>query len=255
MKTRPKALSILAASVMSIAISLPLQIMFLYDHTPFELQAIFAKLAPLNWMILALAPITAWLLLKASFWLVLTAPLFAVLILYNNWFVAEIGTSYSPISIGFATGMFLIGFSSLLSKGIREIILNPQRRWWLTPKRHRAKLPVKMKLLTERGLREVELSTFDISEGGAFLISPQPEDKEIIHQNQVAVGMRCYLQLVLHSDSNPLSCRAEVIRMAGPRGDYPPGIGIRFLGMGWRERQALKKLLMQTQNVPMRHAS
>ena len=88
MKTKPRHLNYAAAALLAITISLPIQIMFLYGHPPTEIAAIAAKLSPLNWMLLFMGPVVAALMYRASPLCLVAAPSFAVLVVYNNWFVS-----------------------------------------------------------------------------------------------------------------------------------------------------------------------
>jgi c-di-GMP-binding flagellar brake protein YcgR len=60
----------------------------------------------------------------------------------------------------------------------------------------------------------------------------------------LAVGTQCYLCLPL-KDVSFIQCRAEIVRNTPGRGEYPAGVGIRFLGMSRAERRKLSSYLQQ----------
>ena len=261
MKTRPKRLVILAAFLLILACSFPVQIMALYGHTPFEFDAIAGELAPLNWAIMALAPITAILAFRASPWLMAALPSLTVLVFYNNWLVGAMSSDYSPGAAALSSAGFLLGVGALLSRDGLQVILNPSSRWWMTPIRRQMSLPVRFKLLSRNrapkkshdSFDEFYIRTFDISEGGAFIPVEQAgqaagtsEARNIqvfgtILKN-LAVGTQCYVCLPL-KDVSFIQCRAEIVRNTPGRGGYPAGVGIRFLGMSRNERRKLNHFL------------
>lgn len=261
MKTRPKKLIVLSAFLMILACSFPVQVMALYGHTPLELQAIAGKLAPLNWAIMALAPVAAWLAYRASPWLLAVLPGLTLLVFYNNWLVGAVGTDYSAGAAALSSAGFVLGVGALLSRDALQVVLNPSARWWMTPLRRKLSLPVRFKLLSRnRAPRksqeiydEFYIRTFDISEGGAFIPLDQPgqsigttEARNLqvfgtILKN-LAVGTQCYVCLPL-KDVSFIQCRAEIVRNTPGRGEYPAGVGIRFLGMSRSERRKLNHFL------------
>src|SRR4051812_44795091 len=107
MKTRPKTLLYTTAFLIAVAIGMPLQIMFLYGHPPNEMLPIAAKLAPLNWAIMFMAPLVAWLVYRASPFVLMAVPMLTYLVMVNNWFVAELGTDFSPFVTSLASAGFL----------------------------------------------------------------------------------------------------------------------------------------------------
>lgn len=238
MKQRPRVLEGLTLFLCAITASLPLQIMILYGHGPFEIGAVLAKLAPLNWLILFLAPFTAWTVFRGSAWMRLSVPLFAALLVYNNWLVAMAGTDFSPITTGLATGVVLLAFTQLLRPEVRKMVLNPEIRWWLISKRWRVAMPVRLKILEETRTQEFNLSTFDVSEGGAFLAGSFKTLKP---------GTTCWVCLPLPGMIY-IQCRGQVVRIAESRGSYPAGTGIQFTGMSRTDQKKLVSWLKNSEN-------
>lgn len=271
MRTRPKRLLLLAAFLVLLAFSLPVQIMALYGHSPNEAGAIAAKLAPLNWGILLFAPLAAWLAYRASIWLIAILPPLVGLVFYNNWLVGQMGTDYSPLTAMLGALAFLGVAGAMLNRESLRVLLNPGSRWWLTPARRKLAIPVRLKFLSRtapkkslEGLDEFYIRTFDISEGGAFIPLQQagpergdapsttlearferdPKARQVFHAilQNLAVGTQCYVCLPL-KDVSFITCRAEVVRNTQGRGEYPAGVGLRFLGLSWAEKRRIQHFL------------
>lgn len=235
MKTRPKTLFYTAAFLLLISIGMPLQIMYLYGHGPSELVPIAAKLAPLNWAIMFMSPLVAWLVYRASPFVLAAVPMLSYLVMVNNWFVAELGTDFSPFVTGMGSGVFLLAMAPLFTASVRELLLHPERRWWFTPTRRKAQLPV----IIGNGGHQFVAQTFDISESGAFIQLWQIQPREPRSQlTSFAPGKIFSIFLDLKS-SKRIQCRAEVVRQARSKGMYPDGIGVRFIDMEDSERRAI----------------
>ncbi len=242
MKIKPMSLKILTVFFLAITISMPIQIMVLYQHSIFELSAALAKLTPLNWMVMVTSMVAAWLSFSVSplSWVVI--PFLCILVVQNNWLVAEIGTDYSAFQAGLASGLFLIcSVSPLLLPQNRLIFGNPKLRWWLTPSRKKITLPVSMNLSKIRGNSYTELKsrTFDISETGAFVMFENFENSKTLPE----VGSRFTVVL----GKNPIRCEVEVVRVnvynqdEEQRPNYPTGIGVKFKNLNASDRHKIKE--------------
>ncbi len=252
MKARPRRLVLLSVFLLFVTVLFPTQIMVLYGHTPWEVDAVLAKLAPMNWAVMLGAVSTAWLAFRASCWLMISMPTLIGLVIYNNWLVGSATTDYSmwvaTIAVFLlAIGAFFVGGESL------AVILNPQARWWLTPERKQMSVQLRLKVLSrtyaklsQEAYREFYIKTFDLSEGGAFIPLEQDPTKSSPFFSSIlsnlAVGTQCYVCLPLR-DVKFIQCRAEIVRRTQGRGNYPPGVGLRFLGMTWSEKKLLQSYL------------
>lgn len=246
MKTKPRKLDYLALFLLGVAFAMPLQIMVLYGHTPLEVSSIMAKLAPLNWLVLMLAPLTAWLIYRASPLVLAAVPLLTVVVVHNNWFVSEMGTDYSPLTVGLSTGAFLLSMAMLATREVRDILMNPGRRWWLTPKRKRVTIPVHV-VVPGHGECAFDSRTFDLSETGAFLV---PEGAARALLQNVTAGTTCSIsfdleraQLNRQAARRAIHLRAEVVRTTEGHGQYPSGVAIRFIDLGWEQKRVLRNVV------------
>lgn len=259
MKTKPRHLNYAAAALLAITLSLPIQIMFLYGNPPTEIAAIAAKLSPLNWMLLFLGPIVSALIYRASPLCLIAAPSFAGLVVYNNWFVSRVGHDFSPWATAIGSALFCIALAGVFTRDVRAILVNPSRRWWLTPARKTCEIPVRMRVLNGRyktGKEEFYTVTFDLSESGAFIpfgrergnirelklaasnTTSTEKSAEPFSMRNLSIGTQCYVCLNL-KELAFIHCRAEVVRVATSRGKYPAGIGIRFLGLSGQEKRMI----------------
>ncbi|MBC7691505.1 MAG: PilZ domain-containing protein [Methylotenera sp.] len=245
MKSRPDPFNYLCVFLLCIALSFPLQIMALYGHSPLEYRAILGKIAPLNWIILSLATYTSYLALRASRLLLVSVPLLVIAVTYNNWLVASTGLGYSKMTTGLASVFFLAAMASFARKETLEVILKPQMRWWLTPPRWKVQVPVRMKLFLKNS-KEYKVETFDISENGAFL----PVSASLI-SDELPVGSQCFLSLPLPGLFY-IQCRGEIVRSTRGNGNYPAGVGVRFLGMNHADRKKLTNFLKAAAEDPKR---
>ena len=263
MRNRPKILLYLSVILTAMSAGLPIQIMLAYGHAPWEIESIAAKMAPLNWIIFLLAPVTAALVLRAAPALRLAVPILSTTVIYNNYLVAQVQGPYSWSFVAFSSLAFL-GLMSLLAFGTAaEAISDPSLRWWLTSQRHRHHIPIRVRFLEREadeqkrtflssldlvqvgfipqgidkdpgfmkppsGQGDYTLTTFDLSETGAFL-SMDEGDKTL---KRMRVGCRCYVVLPLGAQEK-LICQAEVVRHAAASGAYPQGIGLRFMHLSW----------------------
>jgi hypothetical protein len=261
-KKRPVRLLVLACFLMAIAGAFPAQVMWLNGHHPWELVPIAAGLASLNWCIIGIAPLTAYLALRASPWLLGALPALIALVVYNNSVVASFDLDFTPRTAWIASLGFVAVIGAMFNRAALHAVLNPHSRWWLTPLRKRLHVSVRLKLLTRNlpktGLdayNEFQINTYDLSEGGAFIPLDQTEaglratDARKLQAfgaifKCLPIGTQCYVCLPL-KDVSFIQCRAEVVRTTQGRGEYPAGVGLRFLGLSWAERRRLSGYLGQ----------
>ena len=239
MKTRPKRLIALACFLVAVAAAIPLQIMVIYGHAPWEVGAVLAKFAPLNWAVIALGLLTAYLVFEASLWLLAALPAWVALVFYNNWLVGSFEGHFSMTLTALASLSLVVALVAFVNREMLKVILSPTSRWWRTPVRKRVAMSIRLKLHTcqkRKPLDELYVQTFDLSESGAFIPVKEGDMKDM------APGTQCYVSLPVRGVSY-LQCRAEIVRHTQGRGGYPSGVGIRFLGLSWSEQRELNGFL------------
>ncbi len=262
MKTKPKHLNLLAALIVGAAVSIPVQIMILYGHPPTEIAAIAAKLTPLNWLIAFYCPIVAALIYRVSPLSIAAVPTLGVLVVYNNWFVSEVGSDYSPWVTTAASFAFCAAMVGVFTSDVRQILMNPNLRWWLIPQRTTVELPMRLRVLNgayKTGREEFYTITYDISETGAFVpfgrergavreLKSGGVPGEAFTMRSLIPGTQCYVCLSL-GELAFIHCRAEVVRVATPTGKYPAGVGIRFLGLSGQEKRMIASYMEDIEDV------
>jgi len=233
MRTQPKAFLVLSALLLVIAFSYPAQIMVIYDHSPLEARSIFEKLAPLNWLVMLGCILVSALAYHASSWTLAMFPLLAILVAWNNWIVAQVGTDFSAVQTSIAT----LGFASigglLFNAEAWEIAVHQDRRWWLRP--DRKKIDASVYVIPPQGA-SFRAHTFDLSTGGAFICESDEIPPSIKDGDQIVLRLTMGALTVLR-------CDARVIRRVEPRGEYPAGFGVEFLGLKRGDSRELKRYL------------
>ena len=161
----PNYFKILAFIYLSIVVSLPLQILFLYDHDISEIKQILNKLNILNLFMALTMIINLPLILNASKLLKWTIPLSIFLVTWNNYVVGQFAMDFSSNLTSSGSLLFASINTGLLYSPYRQLIINPNQRWWLRAIRKEIEIDVTIKPV--RG-HEIELKTFDLSKSGGW---------------------------------------------------------------------------------------
>ena len=99
--------------------------------------------------------------------------------------------------------------------------------------RHAVELPITVSDADNRVVAVIQFSTQDMSMGGAFVRS----------QLLFEIGEVLLLQFTL-PDGRVVKCSGKVVRVARDDGDdVVPGMGIEFVDLPERDRQALQRLV------------
>ena len=230
MRRRPMILPVIMLMLFGVALSFPLQVMWLYDHGLGELPQVLNKLTWLNWLVMAGAVLTGVFVFGASPFTRFALPALTFIVAVNNFFVGYFATDYSFMATTMGTFAFGAMLLPLYQPKVRELLLYPDRRWWRAKTRRRMAVPIFV-----GGSRQVKLrsETFDISESGAFLP---------IEAAGLYVEERVSICLTLGT-LQQIRCDARVVRRAEAKGTYPGGVGITFTNMDWWQRRELKRYL------------
>ena len=242
MRSRPKIFSLLSLALFGIIIGFPAQIIALYEHGFTEAREIVNKIAPLNWLIMGLSLGNIYLLQRASNFLLLTFPTLIAAVAWNNWVVVRVGTDYG-VSLGVAATLAMVALGTLLlTPDAMYVMIQPDKRWWLIPKRKQITTGVLIK--TKFG-RTIQTKTHDLSKTGAF-VSLDRAGNELaftgLHQSFLKPGDQINI-LMNMGQSDSLLCRAKVVRKTSASGNYPIGMGIEFKDMGQKQKMRLDYFL------------
>lgn len=243
MRSRPRELTCLGIILAGIAISFPLQIIWIFGDSPLDPGAILCKLTPLNWVVMSLSTLLSYLVLTASPWIWLVSPAFVIATLWNHWLIAEVnGGAWAWIAC-LASLAVLATQALLFRPEVMRVLTHPELRWWRTPGRERVSVEVNICPVSGG---ELQARSFDLSENGAF-ISVDGAAWLTNHEGsfkKITLGSYCNLRFKLNQTSS-FSCTAQIVRRAEARGDYPAGLGMRFVGVGAVERKVLHGFLRQ----------
>jgi hypothetical protein len=227
MKTRPWSFWLVASLCWLIAASFPLQIAWLYGHSPLEWPQILAKLSLLNgFCMLALLSVGC-LALNGSRLLYVAIPVCCAMVTYNNFVVGVWGYDYSPVltytsSVAFAAFcgfIFLPSFSLALQK--------PELRWWLVAPRRNIHVPVLISL--HRG-SSFSSRTIDVSLSGARV--------ELAQNAEIHIGDLLNLHLKINTLQN-LNLKGAVVR----KQDDSQQVGIHFEHLEPTQKKILERFL------------
>ena len=244
MLKRPKEFSVLAGGMLAVALSFPVQVLFMYDGMQPGFALSGMGMTPLNWFVIGASLLTAMLAFQASRLVLPALGLFLFAVTWNNWIVAEFEVNYSGMTAW--AGVFLAGCIPLmlLREQARKVLLNPQLRWWRTPARKRAHVQAVVYPVLGG---EIASKTFDISEGGAFISLPlgSPRSTHTDPQSKtVSVGNHCAVKLRL-DQLNVLNCSARVVRKVKSAGDYPDGFAVQFVNLTPEQRRQIRTFIDQ----------
>lgn len=237
MATRPRVLDFFGYFLVFVALSFPVQIMFLYGHSPLEIYTVIMKLTWLNWMVIGLLLINASLIQRASPWVRYLSPASVVLVALNNWIVGTWDTDYSSDLTSAASLGFVLAHIPLWQKKIRHLFVHPEHRWWLRPPRKKAEL---LTFVRPYNGASFKVKTFDLSSTGMFLAFDEvaPGLQRKLRPNDMLS-----LTFTLGGMSS-IRCEARVVRKKDSmEGGYPPGLGLAFRGLSRHYERRLKKYI------------
>lgn len=243
MRKRPKELWILAGLFLGVAAAMPLQIILSYGYGVTEIPQILAGLAPLNWAVMGISMLHAFLVFRASSWALLSTIAFVGTILWNNWVVAETGLNYSVPAVALASLGAIGAHIPMFSREVRRVLLNPKMRWWRTAPRKRTAVQAVVRPVLGG---EIRSRTFDLSSGGAFISMEEfalMRGTPQLTMRNLRVGSRCSIRLLLNQ-LQVIHCPAEIVRHAAASGEYPAGFAVRFVAMDDSQRKLLSEFIL-----------
>lgn len=238
MKKRPVALSLFCFLLLAIAISLPMQAIYIQD-----VENLFQSLTFLNIFVMLLCTLTAVSAFKVHSSFKYLLPLTITTVLFNNWWVGYVGFHFDPLQTSFASLCFVSVCSVLLEKNTYKVLSNPKLKWWEVAQRAQAEIPVSVFPIRGEALNK---TSFDISETGIFLQGLDQNELERLN-----VGEE--LNVCLHFDRIlKIRCSAKIVRKSTAAGIYPPGVGLQFSNTNAQIKSALKSL-SQVQHSLIQH--
>lgn len=127
--------------------------------------------------------------------------------------------------------IYVFPVAYFLQKEIRAPYFNPRLRWWEQHKRLKEELNVEV--LRENN-EKLTTSTFDISEGGCFLQVDGIQD--------FVPGALLKLNISI-DNLEYVKTEGEVVWVSPGEGQYPQGLGIKFINLAKEGRWTLEKYI------------
>lgn len=239
MRSRPKILSILSFVYVLIAVSLPVQVMVLYEYPLSEITEAMNLLTWANWLVIFGTMICAVAIYRASGLARIAIPVLVAVVAFNNFVVGRVATDYSQATATFATLFFVALNLPLLLAPVRRLFGHPELHWWRTSPRLAVNLPLFIGDDTH-----LKAETFDISETGMFIVDTEKQELTLAGPLKINEIVLVHLYL---GDAVSVSCKGRVVRQATAQGKYPAGYGLQFVDLPRAQRRQLRSYL-QTQN-------
>lgn len=230
MKIKPLIFNIYAAVFIAIAVSVPLQVMFLYGHSITDVGAIWSKLTLFNLLVMTSCFVNAYFSFTAQDEIKWSFPLSIGFVCLNNSIVLVYGNDFEAATVILSTFAYILMTSYFILSHETNVINSPAAQWWKTALRYQAPLATKV------SSTDIPINlgdTFDISRTGAFISYSTPGQKDIFNCGETFT----------FNIGDELELKAKVVRKSPQVGRYPEGMGIQFVDLGVGERIQLEKLL------------
>lgn len=217
MKNKPLFFTLMPWMLALITLSMPLQIAFIYDISLFEIDAIFSKLTPLNYLLMGLFTWLSYATYKIDKNLFILLPFINLFVFLNNYVVGSFGEDFNIMQTTLASCFFLGITLMYYLRDNYKIISDLKNRWWLTKPRQKIGVP-----LTIVGSNEmIKTKSFDLSETGLFALNDPDFELFQLPKNKV-------VDITIHCGAQNLKMRGKLVRKALSKGHYPEGVGIQF---------------------------
>lgn len=217
MKTKPMFFTVMPLVFAALAIALPMQIAIIYNLSPFDFEAIFSKLTPVNLLLMVLFGWVAWGTKNYNRNIFIALPFINLMVFVNNYIVGSFGSDFSIFQTTLASSAFLALSLSFYGQGIYKVINNASERWWMTRPRRKLSVPLTIYTCNET----IRTKSFDVSESGLFAVNDNNLELFQTSKDQE-------IDLNIHVEDQIFKCRGKIVRKALPKGKYPEGVGIHF---------------------------
>ena len=234
MLTRPRQFYLVSFIMLFVALSFPLQVIYLYGHSLGEWNAILNKITWFNWLVVGLLILNGYLHLKASALLKYVGPISILIVGWNNYLVGAYNTDYSMASTTLATFGFSLLFAPLFLKSSRIVLADPKRRWWRRSKRYYHRISTTMNPYVGE---MIHAYSFDISKTGIFICT-----ENLGEGTTPKVGEHVRLCLNINS-MKKIRCDAIVVRTADSTGRYPKGLGLKFIDFDKSHQKSFEQFI------------
>jgi hypothetical protein len=180
----------------------------------------------------------SWYSLAASSWFLVFVPLIFGINVSAIYAVMTILSTTSKPTLSLyllllGLGMSIVSLFMLFDPKGRKVLFNPATRWWRQAKRVTAKVSITL----NAGDAVYELVSHDLSQTGIFVTGAQT-DAPLLPTLVSHIERRDPVEILIKAgDTRTLLIDGEIARIQNhAEGNYPIGLGIRFVGLTWRKR-------------------
>lgn len=216
MKNRPLYLTLFPLVSLLVALSFPIQIYFLYEIPLTDFEKIFSMLTPVNLMTMSTLIMASILAMTLSKWIYKFIPILLMILFANNVIVGLYGNDYTLVQVILGFVLFGVSLQPFYRKDIKNIITNPNMRWWKTPKRYN----IETKINLNTNILELHSHTANISKTGIFA---KIDDKTLLNLMDIneVINIELY-------DINKINLKAKLVRKSDGT-STPRGFGLEFI--------------------------
>lgn len=233
MNSKPMFFTVMPFVFIALAVAMPLQISVIYDLSPFDFEAIFSKLTPINIMLMFLFAWVAYATKALDRNVFIALPFINLAVFVNNYIVGSFGNDFNIFETTIASSAFMAVSLTFYNQKIYKVLNDRSFRWWQTNPRREMRLPITIHTANDT----IRTTTFDISKSGIFALSDN--NLELFQTSK-----DLEIDLNIHVDDRVLKCRGKIVRKTLPKGKYPEGVGIHFSQVdnqweNWLQQQAV----------------
>ncbi len=226
MQRRSRIFSILSTLFILAAVSIPLQLIYHFGFSNFDLWWLSYKMNVLNWAVIGLCLVSSIFAYRASRWLLYLAPFNIGFIALNN-LLASSEADPSKNQVILSSVVFAMIYALCLEPHVWKALRDPSSRWWLTSPRRQLKIPAMLRTwMNERFVGY----THNLSKEGMFLAVNPPKGEVSPGLDRVEIGKLISLKLDV-SSLYVLRIQAQIVRKAEANETEPEGLGLRFVNL------------------------
>ncbi len=235
MNKKPIYFNLLSALILLLILGIPAQVMWLYEHPLRDMNLAFEQLPWNNLLFMGAGIIVSIQTFIVHPQLKISIPAFALLGIFNNLLVGLDSLDYSFFETTIASVALVSIFVPILHPSQMKLIENSKLHWWTRSPRAELLIPAQIETKNQH-LRAI---TFDLSDTGVFLTFNSLN--QIMDEFEELDRLEINLKL---DQLQTLRCQAQVIRVSQKQfGDYPPGVGLKFLNTSEAQKRELRRLV------------
>jgi hypothetical protein len=226
MRSKPIYLNILSVFLLLVAMSLPIQVLFIFDYPLSDWPQSFQHLTFLNWLFMGSCAMTSFFLYRGHQKAVLFSAITVFLVFTNNLFVGLYGKDFSLTQSLIGVLFISASLVPIFLNPIRQTLFNSKQQWWRTAPRFAKQLDVQIWAFS--GDKPFNVRTLNVSRTGALL--QVPTGYPLHHRMPMAL----YVNEII-----PVHCEAKVVRhVSGPNNDFDQ-VGVEFFPLDKYQTQML----------------